>query len=119
MTETEGAPIVSATGDSLISDEDPLVRWNLLSSFERERRAKERDRILDLLEAEEAEEEAAREAKEEAERKRKDDAELKAKEAAEQKAREEQERKEKVEAARKAEAERKVAEAAERFVAAE
>ena len=68
MTETEGAPIVSATGDSLISDEDPLVRWNLLSSFERERRAKERDRILDLLEAEEAEEEAAREAKEEAER---------------------------------------------------
>ncbi|KAL1677373.1 hypothetical protein EV122DRAFT_214313 [Schizophyllum commune] len=68
VTETEGAPIVSATGDSLISDEDPLVRWNLLSSFERERRAKERDRILDLLEAEEAEEEAAREAKEEAER---------------------------------------------------
>ena len=72
VTETEGAPIVSATGDSLISDEDALVRWNLLSSFERERRAKERDRILDLLEAEEAEEEAAREAKEEAERKRKE-----------------------------------------------
>ncbi|TRM62517.1 hypothetical protein BD626DRAFT_497629 [Schizophyllum amplum] len=68
VTEPAGAPIVSATGDSLISDEDPLVRWDLLSSFERERRARERDRILDMLEAEEVEEETEREAREEAER---------------------------------------------------